>query len=469
MNDGKNVGQKMIIYKKEKKSMLEKLFKLEEHNTTVKKEIIAGCTTFLTMAYILAVNPNILGTVMNANGVFVATALASAIATFIMAFLANYPIGLSAGLGLNAYFAYTVCLGELASEENPFTIALTAVFVEGVIFIILSFFKFREQIINSIPQNLKYGISAGIGLFIAFIGMQNARIIVANDATIVGLGSFSDLDMVLALIGLIVIAILVHYNVTGGVLIGIIAIWILGMILQAAGIYTSANLFPDFSQGLQLGAISETAFKLNFGWAASHIIQFLAITFSFLYVDLFDTVGTVVGVADKAGLLDEDGNLPRVGQVFLADAVGTTCGSLLGTSTITSFVESSAGVAAGGRTGLTALTTGVLFLVSLVLSPLFLAIPSFATAPALIYVGMLMLMSVTKIKFDGDIADSVGAYLAIVMMPLAYSIATGIMFAVIAWVILKICSKKAKDVSPIMWCVFVLFVLRIIALVANFQ
>ena len=449
--------------------MLEKLFKLEEHNTTVKKEIIAGCTTFLTMAYILAVNPNILGTVMNANGVFVATALASAIATFIMAFLANYPIGLSAGLGLNAYFAYTVCLGELASEENPFTIALTAVFVEGIIFIILSFFKFREQIINSIPQNLKYGISAGIGLFIAFIGMQNARIIVANDATIVGLGSFSDLDMVLALVGLVVIAILVHYNVTGGVLIGIIAIWILGMILQAAGIYTSANLFPDFSQGLQLGAISETEFKLNFGWAASHIIQFLAITFSFLYVDLFDTVGTVVGVADKAGLLDEDGNLPRVGQVFLADAVGTTCGSLLGTSTITSFVESSAGVAAGGRTGLTALTTGVLFLVSLVLSPLFLAIPSFATAPALIYVGMLMLMSVTKIKFDGDIADSVGAYLAIVMMPLAYSIATGIMFAVIAWVVLKVCSKKAKDVSPIMWCVFLLFVLRIVALVANFQ
>ncbi|MBQ6415423.1 MAG: NCS2 family permease, partial [Butyrivibrio sp.] len=354
--------------------MLEKLFKLKEHDTTVKKEIIAGATTFLTMAYILAVNPNILGTVMNANGVFVATALASAIATFIMAFLANYPIGLSAGLGLNAYFAYTVCLGELAGEEDPFRIALTAVFVEGIIFIVLSFFKFREQIINSIPQNLKYGISAGIGLFIAFIGMQNARIIVANDATVVGLGSFSDLDMVLALIGLIVIAILVHYNVTGGVLIGIIAIWIVGMILQAAGIYTGANVFPDFSNGLQLGAIKDTAFKLNFGWAASHLIQFLAITFSFLYVDLFDTVGTVVGVADKAGLLDKDGNLPRVGKVFFADAVGTTAGSLLGTSTITSFVESSAGVAAGGRTGLTALTTGVLFLVSLVLSPIFLAI-----------------------------------------------------------------------------------------------
>ena len=452
--------------------MLEKLFKLKEHDTTVKREILAGATTFLTMAYILAVNPNILGTVMNANGVFVATALASAIATFIMAFLANYPIGLSAGLGLNAYFAYTVCLGELAGEAEPFKIALTAVFVEGLIFIVLSFFKFREQIINSIPQNLKFGISAGIGLFIAFIGMQNARIIVANDATVVGLGSFSDLDMVLALIGLVLIAALVHYNVRGGVLIGIIAIWIVGMILQAAGIYVPAegtSLFPDFSRGLQLGAISETAFKLNFGWAASHIIQFLAITFSFLYVDLFDTVGTVVGVADKAGLLDKDGNLPRVGQVFLADAVGTTSGALLGTSTITSFVESSAGVAAGGRTGLTALTTGCFFLVSLVLSPLFLAIPSFATAPALIYVGMLMLMSITKVKFDGDIADSVGAYLAVVMMPLAYSIATGIMFAVLAWVILKVVSKKAKEVSPIMWVVFVLFALRVVALITNFQ
>ncbi len=304
--------------------MLEKLFKLKEHDTTVKREILAGATTFLTMAYILAVNPNILGTVMNANGVFVATALASAIATFIMAFLANYPIGLSAGLGLNAYFAYTVCLGELANEAEPFRIALTAVFVEGIIFIVLSFFKFREQIINSIPQNLKFGISAGIGLFIAFIGMQNARIIVANDATVVGLGSFSDLDMVLALVGLIIIAALVHYNVKGGVLFGIIITWIIGIILQVAGVYVPAegtSLIPSFSQGLQLGAISETAFKLNFGWAASHIIQFLAITFSFLYVDLFDTVGTVVGVADKAGLLDKDGNLPRVGQVFLADAV----------------------------------------------------------------------------------------------------------------------------------------------------
>ncbi len=454
--------------------MLEKYFKLKEHNTTVKQEVIAGLTTFLTMAYILAVNPNILSASgMSANAVFVATAIASAIATFIMAFLANYPIGLSAGLGLNAYFAYTVCLGELAGEEDPFRIALTAVFVEGVLFILLSFFKFREQIINGIPQNLKFGISAGIGLFVAFIGMQNARIIVANDATIVGLGSFSDLDMVLALVGLIIIAALIYFKVTGGVLIGILVTWAIGIILQLAGVYVPAegtSLLPDFSRGLQLGAVAQTAFKLNFGWAASHIIQFIAITFSFLYVDLFDTVGTVVGVADKAGLLDKDGNLPRVDKVFLSDAVGTTAGALLGTSTITSFVESSAGVAAGGRTGLTAATTGLMFLVSLVLSPIFLAIPSFATAPALIYVGMLMVFSITKVKFDdGDIADSIGAYLALVMMPLAYSIATGIMFAILGWVIIKTIEGKAKEISPVMWVVFVLFLLRIVALVTNFQ
>ncbi|WP_242826116.1 NCS2 family permease [Butyrivibrio sp. VCB2006] len=454
--------------------MLEKCFKLKEHGTTVKQEIIAGLTTFLTMAYILAVNPNILSASgMNANAVFVATAIASAIATFLMAFLANYPIGLSAGLGLNAYFAYTVCLGELAGEEDPFKIALAAVFVEGIIFILLSAFKFREQIINGIPQNLKFGISAGIGVFVAFIGMQNAGIIIANDSTIVGLGDFSDLNMLLALFGLILISALVYHKVTGGVLIGILVTWVLGMILQAVGIYTPAegtSLFPDFSQGLQLGAISQTAFKLNFGWAADHIIRFIAIVFSFLYVDLFDTVGTVVGIADKAGLLDEDGNLPRVGKVFFADAAGTTCGALLGTSTITSFVESGAGVAAGGRTGLTALTTGVMFLVSLVLSPVFLAIPSFATAPALIYVGMLMVFSISKVKFDdGDLADSVGAYLALIMMPLSYSIATGIMFAIIGWFVIKIIEGKIKEISPIMWAVDILFVLRIIALMTDFQ
>ncbi len=412
---------------------------------------------------------------MDRSGVFVATALASALATFIMAFLANYPIALSAGLGLNAYFAYTVCLGELGGEADAFTIALTAVLVEGIIFIILSFFKAREAIINGIPTNLKNGISAGIGLFVAFIGMQNAGIIIKNDSTIVGLGSFSTPEVTLALIGFLIILALVHYNVKGSVLIGILATWVLGMIAQVAGWYVPNpnagvySVFPDFSAGLQLGGLANTAFKFNFGWVASHLIQFIAIVFSFLYVDIFDTVGTVVGVADKAGLLDKDGKLPRVGKVLMADAVGTCAGACLGTSTITSFVESSADVAAGGRTGLTSLTTGVMFLVSLLLSPIFLAIPGFATAPALIYVGMLMVSSVKKIEFDGDLADTAGAYMAIVMMPLAYSIATGIMFAIMTWVIIKVVEKKAKEIQPVMWVVFILFALRIVTLITNFQ
>ncbi|SEL07380.1 putative MFS transporter, AGZA family, xanthine/uracil permease [Butyrivibrio sp. ob235] len=450
--------------------MLEKVFHLKEHNTTVKTEIIAGLTTFLSMAYILAVNPSILGTVMNPSGVFVATAIASAIATFCMAFMANYPIALSAGLGLNAYFAYTVCLGELAAEgENAFKICLTAVFVEGIIFLLMSLVKIREQIINSIPQNLKFGISAGIGLFIAFIGLRGANVIVPSESTTVALGSFADADVVLCLIGIIIIIVLEHFHVTGSVLIGIIATWVLGMVAQATGWYTATNVFPDFSAGLQLGGIADTAFKFNFGWAAAHFVEFIAIVFSFLYVDIFDTVGTVVGVADKANLLDEDGNLPKVGSVFMSDAIGTTVGACLGTSTVTSFVESGAGVAAGGRTGLTALTTGIMFVVSLVLSPIFLAIPSFATAPALVYVGMLMVASTKNINFDGDIADTLGAYLALVMMPLSYSIATGIMFAVLAWVIVKLLIGKAKDVSPVMWIVFVMFAVRIVALITNFQ
>lgn len=455
--------------------MLERVFQLSEHDTNVRREIVAGLTTFLTMAYILAVNPNILGTVMDRSGVFVATALASAIATFIMAFLANYPIALSAGLGLNAYFAYTVCLGELGGEADAFTICLTAVLVEGIIFIVLSAFKAREQIINGIPANLKNGISAGIGLFVAFIGLQNANIVVANDSTKVGLGSFANPEVALALIGFIIILVLVHYNVTGSVLIGIIATWILGMIAEKIGWYVPNpeagvySVFPDFSQGLQLGGIANTAFHFNFGWAAAHIVQFIAIVFSFLYVDLFDTVGTVVAVADKAGLLDKDGKMPRVGRVLMSDAVGTVAGACLGTSTITSFVESSAGVAAGGRTGLTALTTGIMFLFSLLLSPIFLAIPGFATAPALLYVGMLMISSAKRIDFDGDLADVAGAYMAMLMMPLAYSIATGIMFAILVWVILKVVEGKSKDVSPVMWVVFILFALRIVTLVTNFQ
>ena len=454
---------------------MDKFFHLKEHGTDVRTEFIAGTTTFLAMAYILAVNPNILGTVMNANGVFVATALASALATFLMAFLANYPIALSAGLGLNAYFAYTVCLTELGGDANAFTIALTAVFVEGIIFILLSIFKVREALVNGIPANLKLGITGGIGLFIAFIGMQGAGIIVDSQATLVDLGSFKSPQMVLALIGLILIVVLAHYRVKGAVLIGILATWVLGMVAEKIGWYVVDpdagvfSVFPASIMSLDFSGLKETAFKFNFAWAGSHMVQFIAIVISFLYVDLFDTVGTVVGVASKAGLLDKDGKLPRAGRVLLADAVGTTVGACLGTSTVTSFVESSAGVAEGGRTGLTALTTGCWFLLALVFSPIFLAIPSFATAPALIYVGMLMVAAVTKMNFEGDLADTLGGYMALIMMPLAYSIATGIMFAMLTWVIVKVLIGKAKDVSPIMWGAFAIFVLRIITLVTNFS
>ncbi|MGI5989650.1 MAG: NCS2 family permease [Lachnospiraceae bacterium] len=449
--------------------MFEKVFKLKEYGTNVRTEVVAGITTFLAMAYILAVNPSILGNVMDANGVFVATALASAIATFIMAFLANYPVALSAGMGLNAYFAFTVCLGDLKDVPNAFTIALTAVLVEGIIFVLLSIFKVREAIINGIPMNLKYGITAGIGLFITMIGLKSANIVVADESTLIALGDFSQADVDLCLIGLMIIVVLSAFHVRGAILIGIIITWVLGMFAQAGGWYTATNVFPDFSGGIDLSGIKNTAFKFNFAWAGEHLPEFVAIVFSFLFVDLFDTVGTVVGVADKAHLLDEDGHLPRAGRVLMSDAIGTCVGACLGTSTITSFVESSAGVAAGGKTGLTSFTTACLFLISLLFAPIFLAIPSFATSPALIYVGMLMIMSVTKMSFDKDPADAIGGFMAIAMMPLTYSIANGIMFGMLSWVIVKVCTGKGKDVSPVMWGIFVLFIVRILTLAFHIQ
>jgi AGZA family xanthine/uracil permease-like MFS transporter len=449
---------------------LERIFKLKEHNTTIKTEIIAGITTFLAMAYILAVNPTILGTVMDQNGVFLATAIASALATFVMAFLANYPIALSSGMGLNAYFAYTVCMSDLKGVENPYKIALTAVFVEGIIFVILSLFKFREQIINGIPTNLKYGITTGIGLFIALLGLKSAGITVSNESTLITLGDFSSPEMVLALVGLIIIVILSHFKLKSAVLIGIISTWLLGIGAELIGWYEGTSLIPDFSNGLvSFSSLSNTAFQFNFSWAANHLLSFIAILFSFLFVDLFDTIGTVVGIADKADLLDDNGELPRAGKVLLSDALGTTAGACLGTSTISSFVESSAGVGVGGKTGLTAFTTGVLFLVSIFPSPIFLAIPGFATAPALIYVGMLMFSSAAKIKYEGDIADVFSAYLAVLMMPLTYSIANGIMFGILAWVIIKSFTGKIKTISPIMWIIFVLFFFRIVTLATHFQ
>lgn len=452
---------------------MEKLFKLKEHNTTVKTEVMAGITTFLTMAYILAVNPNMLSASGMDNGaVFTATALASALATFIMAFWANYPIALSAGMGLNAYFAYTVCLGQLQGIDDPWKIALAAVLVEGIIFIILSFFKLRETIVNAIPENLKYGITSGIGLFIAFVGLKGAGVVVSDDSTLVALGNFGKPEVALCLIGILVIAVMNHYNVKGSILWGILITWVLGIIAQLTGWYVvdpdagAASLIPSLSASSFIPpSISSTFCKFDFAWIGSHVSEFVVIVFSFLFVDMFDTIGTVIGVAEKADLLDEDGNLPRVGRVLMADAIGTVAGSMLGTSTVTSFVESSSGVAEGGKTGLTAMTTGILFLVALFLSPIFLAIPSFATAPALVIVGFFMASSIKKMEFDGDLADAVGGYLAFLMMPLTYSIANGIMFGVLAWFIIKVCTGQLKKIHPVMYIVCALFIIRVITII----
>ena len=452
---------------------MEKLFKLKEHNTTVKTEVMAGITTFLTMAYILAVNPNMLSASGMDNGaVFTATALASALATFIMAFWANYPIALSAGMGLNAYFAYTVCLGQLQGIDDPWKIALAAVLVEGIIFIILSFFKLRETIVNAIPENLKYGITSGIGLFIAFVGLKGAGVVVSDDSTLVALGNFGRPEVALCLIGILVIAVMNHYNVKGSILWGILITWVLGIIAQLTGWYVvdpdagAASLIPSLSASSFIPpSISSTFCKFDFAWIGSHVSEFVVIVFSFLFVDMFDTIGTVIGVAEKADLLDEDGNLPRVGRVLMADAIGTVAGSMLGTSTVTSFVESSSGVAEGGKTGLTAMTTGILFLVALFLSPIFLAIPSFATAPALVIVGFFMASSIKKMEFDGDLADAVGGYLAFLMMPLTYSIANGIMFGVLAWFIIKVCTGQLKKIHPVMYIVCALFIMRVITII----
>lgn len=445
---------------------MEKLFHLKENGTTVKTEILAGITTFLAMAYILAVNPDILSvTGMNKGGVFVATALSAAIATLIMAFWANYPIALASGMGLNAYFAYTVCGQDGASWQ----VALTAILIEGLIFILLSAFKFRETLVNCIPANLKYGITTGIGLFITLIGLKNAGIVISDQATLVALpGKLTDPGVVLALVGILLIGVMLYYNIKGAILWGILGTWVLGILAQLVGWYQGVSLLPDFAQnniGANFAGLGEIAFKFDFGWVGAHVMDFIVIVFAFLFVDLFDTVGTLVGVAAKGDMLDKDGKLPRVGRALMADAIGTCAGACLGTSTVTSYVESSAGVVEGGRTGLTSLTTAILFILALFLSPVFLAIPGFATAPALVIVGLFMMSSVSKVKFEGDMADVLGAFIAIIMMPFTYSIANGIMFGVLAWMILKICRGKFKDIHPIMWIVFVLFVLRIVTLV----
>ena len=446
---------------------MEKLFKLKEHGTNVKTEIIAGITTFLAMSYILAVNPGYLGAIPGASpaAIFMATALSAAIATLCMAFFANYPVALASGMGLNAFFAFTVC----GAMGYSYEVALTAILIEGIIFMILSLFKFREALVNKIPANLKFGITAGIGLFIAIIALINAKIVVADPATTVALGNIAAPGVVLALVGLLVIAILEHFKVPGGILLGIIVTWVLGILAELVGWYIPdpANgvysVIPNLSwEAIKSNFAAPALFKFDFAFIAKNFAGFAVVVFTFLYTDIFDTVGTLIGVAQKGNLLNEDGSLPKASGALMADAVGTVVGACLGTSTVTSYVESSAGVAAGGRTGLTAVTTAVMFLIAIPLAPLFLAIPSFATTPAMLYVALLMLSAIKNVDFSSDAADTIGAFLAIIMMPLTYSIANGIMFGILSWVALKIFTGKAKDISGVMWISVALFVLYII-------
>lgn len=448
---------------------MEKLFKLKEHGTNVRTEILAGITTFLAMAYILAVNPDYLGGIEGATpgAIFMATAISAAIATICMAFFANYPVALASGMGLNAFFAFTVC-GAMGCS---YQVALTAVFVEGIIFVVLSLFKFREALVNKIPTNLKFGITAGIGLFITIIALLNSKVIVADPATTVALGDLGSAPVILSIVGLLIIGVLQYKNVPGGILIGIISTWIIGIIVQyigwacGANIF-SANLLPSLSwESIKSNFVAPVMFNFDFKYVVQNFASFAIITFTFLYTDIFDTVGTLIGVTQKAGIMKEDGTLPNAGGALMADAVGTVVGACLGTSTVTSFVESSAGVAAGGKTGLTALTTGILFLVAIIFAPIFLAIPSFATTPAMLYVGILMLSAIKNMEFEGDIADVIGGFLAVIMMPFAYSIATGIMFGIISWVILKVATGKIKDISAVMWVSFLLFAAYIATLV----
>lgn len=439
---------------------MEKLFKLKENNTTVKKEIVAGITTFLAMAYILAVNPSYLGGIEGASSgsIFMATAVSAAIATICMAFFANYPVALASGMGLNAFFAYVVC----GSMGYSYQVALTAVFVEGIIFILLSLCNFREALVNQIPTNLKLGITTGIGLFIAVIALINSGVVVNSDATLVDMGNLAAPQFVLSLVGVLIIGILSHYKVPGHILLGILATWILGIAAQLIGWYkvdVDAGVYSLIPQFTGFNFEAPNMFQFDFGFIKNNFASFAVIMFTFLFTDIFDTVGTLIGVAEKGNLLNEKGELPRAKGALLADAVGTVAGACLGTSTVTSFVESSAGVAAGGRTGLTALTTGIMFLIAIVLSPIFLAIPSFATTPAMIYVAFLMMSSVKKMSFDGDVADTIGGCMAIIIMPFTYSISNGIMFGMLSWTILKIFTGKIKDIKPVMWISTALFVL----------
>ena len=455
---------------------MEKLFHLKENHTDVKTEVMAGITTFMTMAYILAVNPNILSAAgMDAKAVLIATSLAAFVGTMLMAFLANYPFALAPGMGLNAYFAYTVVL----SMGYSWQMALLAVFVEGIVFIVLSLTNVREAIFNAIPLTLKSAVSVGIGLFVAFVGLQNAKLIVNSDSTLLTYQHFKGetfhsvgIGALLTLVGVLLIAVMLIKNVKGAILYGIILTWVMGIICELTGIYVpdaEAGMYSviptafvsfDFSS---LGNTFGQVFNLDF--TNFNIGNFIVVMFAFLFVDLFDTLGTLIGVASKADMLDEEGKLPRIKGALLADAIATSAGAVLGTSTTTTYVESASGVTEGGRTGLTAATTAVLFLLASIFSPLFLTIPSFATAPALIVVGFYMMGAVVKINFD-DMTDAIPAFLTILVMPLAYSISEGIAIGVVSWTLINLLSGKAKEkkITPLMYVLTVLFILKYIFL-----
>ena len=456
--------------------LLERWFHLKENHTDAKTEVIAGITTFMTMAYILAVNPSILSAAgMDSGAVFTATALAAMVGSLLMAAFSNYPFVLAPGMGLNAYFAYTVVLQMGYSWET----ALAAVFLEGIVFIALSLTNVREAIFNSIPINLKHAVSVGIGLFIAFIGLQNAKIVV-DSSTLVSIYSFKSsvtagtfwsegITVVLALVGILVTGILAVKNVKGNILWGILLTWGMGMICQMAGLYQPNpelgfySMFPDFSVGFGIKSMAPTFMKLDFSGIFS--IEFIVVLFAFLFVDLFDTLGTLIGVASKADMLDENGKLPRIRGALLSDAIATSVGAIFGTSTTTTFVESASGVAEGGRTGLTAVVSAILFGLSLFLSPIFLAIPSFATAPALVIVGFLMMTSITKIDFS-DYTEAIPCYICIIAMPFMYSISEGIAMGVISYVVINLSTGKAKEkkISTLMYILAILFVLKYIML-----
>ena len=452
--------------------MLEKMFKLKENNTTVKTEVIAGITTFMTMAYILAVNPNMLSAAgMDREAVLIATCLASFVGTLAMALLANYPFALAPGMGLNAYFAYTVC----GNMGYSWKVALMAVFAEGIVFIILSLTSVREAIFNAIPSALKKGVGAGIGLFIAFIGLQGAHLVVDNSSTLTSYVDFAanwhtqGICAVLALIGLVITVVLYVKGVKGSILIGIIATWILGMLCQAAGIYTIDaeagfySLYPTFAitDFTSIGKTFGQCFTADFNGVK--VFDFIVVLLSFLFVDMFDTIGTLIGVSDKAGMLDENEKLPRIKPALLADAIATSVGAIFGTSTTTTYVESSAGVGAGARTGLASVVTGLLFLVAIFFAPIFTAIPGFATAPALIFVGFLMVSAILKVNFE-DATEAVPAYLCLLAMPLMYSIAEGIAIGVISYVVINLICGKAKKITPLMYVLAVLFICKYIFL-----